>query len=53
MDLGYFIIKGTRLLSFVLMAFGFITKGMKTQHLCLWFLIQYSKGDGATILDCV
>ena len=28
-----------------------ITKGMETQHLCLWLLIQSSQGDKATILD--
>ena len=44
--LGYFIIKETRLLSFVVTAFGSITKGMKTQPLCLRLLIQYSQGDG-------
>ena len=51
--LGSFIIKGTGLLSFVLTAFGSITKGTKSQHLCLRFLIQYSQGDGATIVDHV
>ena len=44
-------VKATGLLSFVLMAFGSITKGMETQHLCLWFLIQYSQGEGTTVLD--
>ena len=43
--LGSFIIKGTRLLSFILTAFGSITKGTETQHLCLQFLIQYSQGE--------
>ena len=51
--LGYFIIKGMRLLLFVLMDFGSITKGTKTQHLCLQCLIQYSQGDGATVVDRV
>ena len=33
--LDSFIIKGVGLLSFVLMAFGSLTKGIGTQHLCL------------------
>ena len=53
MALGSFIIKGTGLLFFVLTSFGSITKEMETQHLCLWFLIKYSQGDGAIILDRV
>ena len=51
--LGFFIIKEMWLLSFVLTTFCFITKGTETQRLCLLFLIQYSKGDRATILDHV
>ena len=50
---GSSINKGTRLLSIILMAFGSITKGTRTQHLCLRFLIQYSQGDEAIILDRV
>ena len=48
-----FIIRGTGLPSFIRMNFGSITKGMTMQHLCLQFLIHYSEGDGATILDRV
>ena len=48
-----FIIKGTGLLSFVFTVFGSITKGIETQHFCLRFFIQYSKGDKVIILDLV
>ena len=50
---GSFIIKEMRLLSFVLMTFGSITKGTEKQNLCLLLLIQYSQGDGPIILDRV
>ena len=53
MALGFFIIKRTGLISFVLTAFGFITKGAEMKHLYLRFLIQYSQGDEATVLDRV
>ena len=54
MALSSSIINGTRLFSFFfLTTFGSITKGTEMQHLFLQFLIQYSQGDGATIIDCV
>ena len=38
-------------ISFVFIAFGSITKGTEMQQPCLWFLIQYSKGDMTIFLD--